>query len=120
MKILTDYESLEGKTIAFCHMAQFADQITIATTDGEVLMVTMEDYDGDKEINILHEGEVMRELGFSAYLRNELGKRGIFDLDAYKTQKEKEAEENRKKWEEKKRKDELEMLEKLKEKYENS
>jgi hypothetical protein len=54
MNILKSYEDLVGKTIAFSHMAQFASQITLATTDGDILMVTFELEDDDNmEIRVL-------------------------------------------------------------------
>lgn len=86
MKILTSYLELVGKTIAFTHMAQFADQITIATTDGEVLMVVQEEnaesFD-EKQIRVLYHSEVLRVLESSEYLRVELSKVGAYDLAAY-------------------------------------
>lgn len=86
MKILTSYLDLVGKTISFTHMAQFADQITIATTDGEVLMVVQEgdeDSFDSKQVRVLSRSAVLRVLENSDYLRVELAKVGAYDLAAY-------------------------------------
>lgn len=85
MKVITNYEDLEGKTISFCHMAQFAEQITIATTDGEVLMASF--YEGDyerTEIEIFNPGKVILTIQNSTYLQRELDDLGIFNLDEWK------------------------------------
>jgi hypothetical protein len=122
MKILTDYAQLEGKTIAFTQMAQFAEQITIATTDNEVLMVTFdieEEYGERKEIRVLHEGLVYKKIKEDKYLREELSKRGIFDLEKYKEEMEAERISQKKRLEKEKEERELEQLAKLKAKYEN-
>src|SRR5690625_2689118 len=120
MKILTDYEGLVGKTIAFAHMAQFADQITLATTDGCVLMAQMEDreeWTSDKEITVYHEGMVMRTLEHEPYLRQKLSELGIFDLEAYKEKRRKQMEEAERIREEKRKKRELEEYKRLKAKF---
>ena len=122
MKVLTDYEQLVGKTIAFVHMAQFADQITLATTDGEVLMAQMEDQDewgSDKLTTIYHEGMVINTLNHEPYLRQKLSELGIFDLEAYKEKRQKEMEEAKRIREEKRKKFELEEYKRLKAKFEN-
>jgi hypothetical protein len=122
MKILTEYEQLEGKTIAFTHMAQFAQQITIATTDNEVLMATFdldEEYGERKEIRVLHEGWVVKIIKESKYLREELSKRGIFDLEKYKTEMEAERVAKLERYKQEKEEREIKQLAELKAKYEN-
>lgn len=84
MKVITDYKNLVGKTISFAHMAQFANQITLATTDGEVLMATFEGMDEDNlEIRVFNKYNVISVLQNEAYLREELDKLGIFDLSEW-------------------------------------
>lgn len=122
MKILTNYYQLEGKTIAFTHMAQFANQITIATTDNEVLMVTFdldEEYGERKEIRVLHEGWVMKTIKENNYLREELGKRGIFDLEKYMAEVEAERKAKAEQMEKERVERELKQLADLKAKYES-
>lgn len=107
MKILKDYKDLVGKKIIFSHMAQFAKQITIATEDGCVLMINMDcdEYEDEKEIKVLCPTKVLNVLNRHKWLREELGKLGIFDIEKYKEEErlkyEKEKEERRKKQEEK-------------------
>ena len=54
MEILEDYKDLVGKNI-FSHMAQLAEQITLATEEGRVLMATC-DYDE------MEDGSIVRVL----------------------------------------------------------
>lgn len=122
MEILTKYGDLVGKTIAFSHMAQFAEQITIATEDGYVLMATMTG-DGDferKEIRVLAKHSVLAVLNDNEWMRKELAALGIFDMEKYKEEqrikREKEQEEYRRKKEER----ELEEYNRLKAKFENA
>lgn len=87
MKILTEYEDLVGKEIAFSHMGMFSDQITIATKDGCVLMARMEQEDEfgeNSRVYILPKIRVMNVIERNEWMREELGKLGIFDLEKYK------------------------------------
>lgn len=85
MKVLDDYNQLLGKTIAFAHMAQFAKQITIATTDNEVLMATfeMDEYGEESNIRVYHEWHVLDAINKNEWLRLQLGILGIFDLSEW-------------------------------------
>lgn len=123
MKIIEDYRELVGKTIAFAHVAQFAENITIATEDGCVLVVRQdldEEYGENKETRILWEGQALRYIENSNYLREELGNLGIFDVEAYK---DKQAELARKRKEEfaiQQAAKEREQYERLKAKFDGS
>lgn len=120
MKILTDYNELVGKKIVFSHMAQFAKQITLATEDGCVLMATFEydEMDEGTTIRVMYPHFVLQVLDRHEWIRNELGKLGIFDVEKYKEEQrikyEKQQEESRIKREAK----ELAEYERLKEKFE--
>ena len=121
MKILTNYNELVGKKIAFVNMARFADQITLATEDGCLLMVTVDgDGDEDKEVRVYSEISTLRELknDRNDWMRKDLAKLGIFDMDEY-IQEQKEIRE-RKQLEFKKEQErkEYEKYLQLKEKYE--
>lgn len=91
MEILTDYNDLVDKKIVFAHMAQFAEQITIATEDGSVLMVDMA-YEDDEcqEVNVYAEHRVLGVLKSDRgkWMRDELSKLGIFDLEQYRKEQE--------------------------------
>lgn len=120
MKILADYEDLVGKKIAFSHMAQFADQITLATEDGCVLMATMsceDEWGENKEVRVLSKVSVMRELENNEWMREQLSEAGVFDLERYKEEQriktEKENEERRLRFEKRER----EEYERLKAKF---
>jgi hypothetical protein len=121
MKVLTNYKDLEGKTIAFAHLAQFADQITLATTDGGVLMANFEGMDvDDMEIRIFNKHSVISVIQRNTYLREELDKLEIFNLEEWKNEQEKQRrleEEKRKKAQEERDRKEYERL---KVKFENN
>ncbi|TPF18037.1 hypothetical protein [Priestia megaterium] len=121
MKVISDYKELVGKTIAFTHMAQFADQITIATTDKEVLMATFEigEYDDDFQIRVYREPHVIKKVNEDQYIREQLSELGIFDMEVYNKQQKELAERRKQAAKEFQEKREREMLAKLKEKYEN-
>jgi hypothetical protein len=125
MNILRDYNSLVGKVIVFSHMARYAEQITLATEDGCVLMARhgfdedADDGGGESIIVVLTPAEVMRVLNSDRgrFIREQLGMLGIFDMDEYKRQEE---EKYRLMREEQKRLDEereLATYKRLKEKY---
>lgn len=59
MYFIEKAEDLVGKTVAFIHAAQFADAITIATTDGGVVVIQQ---DADEEIHIFKQHQVQRLL----------------------------------------------------------
>lgn len=88
MKVLENYEDLVGKTISFSHMAQFADKITLATTDGELLMATF-DYVDDEEFNVrvLDERRVVSHIQRDSFLQKQLGAIGVFDTAAYEKER---------------------------------
>lgn len=122
MKIVRSGEELNGKTIAFTHIAQFAENITIATEDGRVAVVT-QDIDGecdDRQTRILNEYEAICYIENSDYLRNSLGKLGIFDIETYKQKKQEERIKRAEELEARKLKEERELYEKLKVKFELS
>lgn len=120
MEILTDYKDLVGKKIVFSHMAQFAEQITLATEDGYVLMATFEydDLAEESRVKVMYPHSVIRVLNGQEWIRNELGRLGIFDIEKYKEEQrikqEKEKEEYLIKLEEKERAE----YKRLKAKYE--
>lgn len=118
MKVITDYTQLVEKTIAFAHIAQFSEQITIATTDKEVFMAapTLDD-DGDIQILNYHESSVVKAIQESEYLQKELGSLGIFDLESYRLKKEKERKIALAKYQEEKEEKERRQYEKLKAKF---
>jgi hypothetical protein len=121
MKILENYNDLVGKKIVFSHMAQFAEQITLATEDGCVLMATF-DLDEDwerKEIRVLHDQAVLRVLksDHGRWMREELGELGIFDIDAYTKEQEEIAKKKHEEWKKKQALKEKEEYERLKKKF---
>lgn len=120
MKILKSDTELIGKTIAFAHMAQFAENITLATDDGSVLVVR-QIFDEDTEesqIDILNEYIALRYIENNDYVREQLGKLGIFDVETYRKKKEEERLKREQEYKAKKLKEERELYEKLKAKFE--
>ncbi|MCA1027009.1 hypothetical protein LCM23_12985 [Cytobacillus kochii] len=123
MRIL-EYKNLPelvGKTIAFTHIAQFAENVTIATEDGCVVVITQdvdEDFGEAKQTRVLFEPHARRYIENHKFLRSELGKLGIFNIEVYKKEQEELERKRREKLRIKKEKDERELFEKLKAKYE--
>ncbi|SPF51160.1 conserved hypothetical protein [Candidatus Desulfosporosinus infrequens] len=116
-------EDLIGKTIAFIHCAQFAEAITIATTDGG-LMVAKQDDDGDSsEIRIYKSHSVQQylfEKDGQKWLVEELKKLGVIGGDDYDKLREARRlarEESDRKQKERHEKHEREEYLRLKEKY---
>ncbi|GIN22563.1 hypothetical protein [Siminovitchia fordii] len=121
MKVLTDYKQLEGKTIAFAHMAQFADQITLVTTDDEVLMATFtQEYEDEFEIKVFNKYNVIYAINNDKYIREEFSKLGIFDLEEWKEEQEKKQRLERQNLKMIREMREREQYEKLKAKFESS
>lgn len=114
VKVLTDYKQLEGKTISFAHMAQFANQITLATTDKEVLMATFEGMsEDDLEIRVFNMYNVISVVHRDKYIREELAKLDIFDLAEWKqaqVERQRLEEEKRRMAQEKRDREEYERL----------
>lgn len=122
MKILRNDKELIGKTIAFAHMARFAENITLATEDGCV-MVIKQIYDGDTDeskIDIISEPRALHYIENNDYVRESLGWLGIFDIETYKKKKEEERLKHMEEYQAKKLKEERELYEKLKAKFENT
>ena len=59
MYFIEKSEDLVGKIVAFVHAARFAEAITIATTDGGVMVI---EQDADEEIRIFKQHQVQRYL----------------------------------------------------------
>ena len=121
MKILTEYEELVGKEISFSHMAMFAQQITIATKDGCVLMAIMEredEWGENARIYVLNEHRVMGVIERNEWIRKELGKLGIFDLEKYKEEQRIKHEKEKEKRSIEREKRERAEYERLKNKFE--
>lgn len=121
MKIIKDGKELIGKTIAFAHIARFANNITIATNDGCVLVATQdidEDYD-EKVTTILNETMTLHYIENNDYVRDKLGKLGIFDMETYRKKKQEERLKREQEYKARKLKEERELYEKLKAKFEN-
>lgn len=120
MKIVRDGKELIGKTIAFIHMAQFAENITIATEDECVLVVrqTFDEDTEDSQIDILSEARALRYIENNTYVRDTLGELGIFDIAAYRKKQLEERAIKEKEYKARKLKEERELYEKLKAKFE--
>lgn len=122
MKIIRNDKELIGKTIAFAHMAQFAENITLATEDGCVVVVKqLYDLDTDEsQITILGEPNALRYIENNDYIRETLGKLGIFDIHTYRQKMQEERMKRIQEYGAKKLKEERELYEKLKAKFEGN
>lgn len=121
MKIIRSDKELIGKTIAFAHIAQFAENITIATEDGCVVVVQqmIDDDTEDTVTHILSEPRVLKYIESDDYLRVSLGNLGIFDIEAYRKKKKEEQLQREQEYKARKLKEERELYEKLKAKFED-
>lgn len=116
MKVITDYRDLVGKTIKFSHMAQFAEQITLVTTDNEVLMVTVDEC---SEVDLYNYYRVIGTIRSDKYLRDKMFELGVVDIEKWVAEEKKRQEEEAKKRKEEAEKKEYATYLKLKAKYEN-
>lgn len=120
MKIIRNEKELIGKTIAFVHMPIFAENITIATQDGCVLVIEQV-YDEDTEdsqINVVSEHMALRYIERNDSIAEKLGELGIFDIETYRKKKQEERLKKEQEYREKKLKEEFELYERLKAKFE--
>lgn len=120
MKVIKDGKELVGKKIVFSHITTFAENITLATEDGYVIVIRQdvdEEYD-ERETTILNENRALRYIENDEYLRDSLGKLGMFDIEAYKKKKEEERLKHEEEVKARKLKEERELYEKLKAKFE--
>ncbi|WP_413986384.1 hypothetical protein [Paenibacillus polymyxa] len=120
MRILTNYEDLTGKTISFVHAAQFAEAITIATTNNEVIIMNREIDDDSCEGNlrVFPEFRVLEYIKKedNRYVRESLAQYAGFDIDEYNRQKKEELLKKQNEWNierEKRERDEFERLSKI-------
>lgn len=85
--------------IAFFHTGKFAEYITIATEDGCVAVISQvfieSDLDYRTETDVLSETLALHYIENQQYIREELEKLGVFNVEKYK-EKQLEEEQKRK------------------------
>ncbi|WP_456364779.1 hypothetical protein C1N73_30375 (plasmid) [Priestia aryabhattai] len=75
MYFIETEEELKGKRIAFTHMAQFAEAITIVTEDKGIFVVEQEDNEGfSKETTTYNELRARKYIFEHKYILSELNK----------------------------------------------
>jgi len=75
MYFIETEEELRGKSIAFTHMAQFAEAITIVTEDKGIFVVEQEDDEGfSKETTTYNELRARKYIFEHKYILSELNK----------------------------------------------
>ncbi|MEJ3719248.1 hypothetical protein WGM54_14605 [Paenibacillus polymyxa] len=121
MRILTNYEDLIGKTISFVHAAQFAEAITIATTDNEVIVMNREidEDEGEGNIRVFTEFRALEYIKKedNRYVRNSLAKHAGFDIAEYNKLKREESLKRQDEWNLEREKREREEFNRLSRKY---
>jgi hypothetical protein len=121
MRILTNYEDLTGKTISFVHAAQFAEAITIATTDNEVIIMNREidEDEGEGNIRVFPEFRALEYIKKedNRYVRNSLAKHAGFDIDEYNKLKKEKSLKRQNEWNLEREKREREEFNRLSRKY---
>ena len=88
MYFMNSEEELIGKTIAFTHMAEFAEAITIVTEDQGVLVV-QQSLD-ESRIKVYSAKRAQYYIWRHEYLREQLHERGIISEEEFAEQRKKE------------------------------
>lgn len=121
MYFITKEEDLVGKEIAFTHMAQFAEAITIVTKDKGILVVKQWSDDDISEINVYGKHQARTYVLKHNWIRKTLHEKGIIsheEIEEYENEirlaQQKQQEEYKKRQEEQER----QAYERLKVKYE--
>ena len=86
MYFITKEEDLVGKTIIFTHCAQFAEAITLATTDGGIMVIQQNGETNESVIRVFYDHQAEYYLfvtGANEWLVNELKKVGVIGEDEY-------------------------------------
>ncbi|RWS41506.1 hypothetical protein EKA14_19625 [Bacillus mycoides] len=122
MYFMEKEEDLIGKEIAFTHMAQFAEAITIVTKDKGILVVEQFQDDGSSEIVMYGKYNARAYVLKHDWLRKTLHEKGIIsheEIEEYENEKrlaqQRQQEEYKKRQEEQERRD----YERLKVKFED-
>ncbi|MFF2531546.1 hypothetical protein ACFVS2_21800 [Brevibacillus sp. NPDC058079] len=122
MYFISKEEELIGKTIAFTHMAQFADAITIVTSDKGIFVFEQDGCSDDKEIIVYNDTLARRYVLEHTYLRKELHEKGIIteeDISKFEEEKRRESERYLQEQEKRVKEQERQEYERLKALYEN-
>lgn len=78
MYFITKEEDLWDKKVVFTHMAEFAEAITIVTSDGGIQVVSQQWEDDDRSrIWVYNESKARNYILNHNYLREQLHKKGI-------------------------------------------
>lgn len=113
MYYITKEEGLVGKEILFTHMAQFAQALTIVTTDKGVFVVEQSGDRGEETITTVYsEGRAREYILRSKWLRENLHEKGVLtheEVEAYEEGKRQEVVRRRQ--EEKQRQEEKDRRE---------
>lgn len=122
MYFMEKEEDLIGKEIAFTHMAQFAEAITIVTKDKGILVVEQFQDDGSSEISVYGKYNARAYVLKHNWIRKTLNEKGIIsheEIEEYENEirlaHQKQQEEYKKRQEEQERRD----YERLKAKFED-
>ncbi|MED1948978.1 hypothetical protein [Brevibacillus centrosporus] len=89
MYYITEAEDLVGKQVGFIHAAQFAEAITIVTTDGGIMVLQqLED-----ETDVFHEARAHMYISNNSWIIDELAGKGVIkkeELQQWKDEKERQ------------------------------
>ncbi|MED2737353.1 hypothetical protein [Bacillus toyonensis] len=122
MYFITKEEDLWDKKVVFTHMAEFAEAITIVTSDGGIQVISKEWGDEDRgRIWVYNESRARSYILNHIYLREQLHKKGIItneELNEYEEQKKKAREDYLKRQKELNEQKDRAEYERLKKKFE--
>ncbi|HFK1427302.1 hypothetical protein ABE273_20475 [Bacillus paranthracis] len=121
MYFIDKEEDLIGKEIAFTHMAQFAEAITIVTKDKGIFVVEQWSEDDRSEIDVYSSYRARAYVLNHDWLRNKLHEKGIIsheEIQEYKKQKRLEQQQKQEEYKRKREEQEKITYERLKAKFE--
>lgn len=122
MYFICKEEELVGKEIAFTHIAEFAEAITLVTKDKGVMVIQQQNYeDEDSRTHIFPKMRAYYYIMNNSWIVKALMEDGVItseEFEEYKRQKELERQKEHEKWLSEEEKREREVYERLKAKFE--
>ncbi|ACJ77164.1 hypothetical protein PDJ82_25320 [Bacillus cereus group sp. TH43LC] len=121
MYFIDKEEDLIGKEIAFTHMAQFAEAITIVTKDKGIFVVEQWREDDHSEIHAYSKGNARAYILKKDWLRKTLHEKGIIsheEIEEYENQRRLEQQKQQEEYKRKREEQEKITYERLKAKFE--
>lgn len=124
MYFITKYDDLKGKTIAYAHMAQFSQKITIGTTDGGLFVLEFNIDEDEVELVPANKYGILNHIfksDNSRFLIKDLTEAGVItptEFDDFMAKRAEEERQRQEKYRQEQERKEYETYLRLKAKYE--